>query len=153
MAIFDNDTAGGLAYAQAVALTLPSNFIVLRLPDTDIAASYPTIGPSGTAVLDVNGRAGGIELYLGREALKVGDSLCPVRWTGYVGPARNYQGEVESKSEVLGHFQEQIARITHPVEARAAFPELAMVWQTILERVESNAEIALAASGALRQYD
>lgn len=73
----------------------------MRFPDTALAAAYPTVGPSGFAELDVNGLAGGIELYLGREALSCEGTLRPVRWQGYVEAAKRYQGEVEGKGDIF----------------------------------------------------
>ncbi len=139
VAVFDNDTAGVQAHQQALALNLPTNFIITRLPDIELARCYPTIGPSGPAELDVNGSAAGIEIYLGENALRRQGVLRPVRWTGYVPGAAKYQGEVEGKSEVLRSFLDGIAGITSKQVARAQFPELAAVWQRIFDLVEQNA--------------
>jgi hypothetical protein len=140
VALFDNDTAGLLAHAQAVALKLPGNFLVTHLPDTEFAQHYPTIGPSGAAVVDVNGSAAGIELYLGREALSQDQSLRPVRWTGYVAGAGKYQGEVEGKSAILRKFLEFLDNAPSAEKARERFPELAAVWQHIFDLVEQHAD-------------
>jgi len=138
LAIFDNDTTGLQAHEQAKALALPSNFMVTRYPDSDIARAYPTIGPSGPAVLDVNGHGAGIELYLGREALTRNGELRPVRWTGYNHLAGKYQGEVEGKGEVLDTFRRNIAVVESTAAARASFPDLERVWQHIFDLVERN---------------
>jgi hypothetical protein len=98
IAIFDNDTTGIQAFRQASALGLPDNMTVMHLPDIEFARAYPTIGPQGFHLVDVNGQAAGIELYLGRAALSFKGELRPVRWTGYIQAARAYQGEVESKT-------------------------------------------------------
>lgn len=139
VAVFDNDTAGVQAYTQALALNLPTNFIITCLPDIELARRYPTIGPSGPAEVDVNGSAAGIELYLGENALRRHGVLRPVRWTGYVPSAAKYQGEVEGKSEVLRAFLDGITRMASKEAARAQFPELAAVWQRIFGLVEQNA--------------
>lgn len=138
IAIFDNDVAGVQAYEQASALGLPRNIIVTRLPDIELARSYPTVGPSGPATLDVNGSAAGIELYLGREALTSNDALRPVRWTGYNSAAKKYQGEVEGKADVLATYLSQISNSLSPALARTAFPELEQVWQMLFDLVEKN---------------
>jgi hypothetical protein len=119
-----NFSAGRQAHRQASALALPDNMMLVRLPDTDLARTYPTVGPQGEHVLDVNGQAASIELYLGRDVLTVNGALRPVRWTGYNQAARAYQGEVEGKTEVEAAFLDTIATFTDPVEARAAFPRL-----------------------------
>jgi hypothetical protein len=138
IAVFDNDVAGVQAYEQACALGLPQNIIVTRLPDIELARSYPTVGPSGPATLDVNGSAAGIELYLGREALTSDEDLRPVRWTGYNSSAKKYQGEVEGKADVLAAYLKQIDTYESPVLARKAFPELEEVWQMLFNIVERN---------------
>lgn len=140
VAVFDNDTAGLLAHAQAVALKLPGNFLVTHLPDTDLARHYPTIGPSGATTVDVNGSAAGIELYLGREALTIGQELRPIRWTGYMAGAGKYQGEVEGKAEILEKFLRLLAETPSPEAARERFPELAAVWKHIFDLVEQHAD-------------
>ena len=50
VAIFDNDTIGRQAHRQAQHLGLPDNMILLRLPDTDLARTYPTIGPRASTL-------------------------------------------------------------------------------------------------------
>jgi HEPN/Toprim N-terminal domain 1 len=125
VALFDNDAAGLQAFRLAKSLNLPNNIIALRLPDIEIARAYPTIGPQGRHVVDVNGQAASIELYLGRAALSREGGLRPVRWTGYVQAATAYQGEVEDKADVEAAFTKAVVRFTDKAEARAAFPELA----------------------------
>lgn len=139
LAVFDNDTIGVQAYDQATALGLPANFILSKLPDIELARTYPTIGPSGATILDVNGSAGSIELYLGDSALMANEKFRPVRWTGYVQAAKKYQGEVEAKGEILAAYLNKIKEIESPVEARLAFPELEQIWQSIFDLVEHQA--------------
>ncbi|MBR0644837.1 HEPN/Toprim-associated domain-containing protein [Plastoroseomonas hellenica] len=139
VAVFDNDTAGVQAHGQALALSLPANFIIVRLPDIELARRYPTIGPSGPAELDVNGSAAGIELYLGQDALAWKGGLRPVRWTGYVHVAGKYQGEVEGKSDIMHAFLCNVKNVGSKEEAKECFPELAEIWQHILQLVEQNA--------------
>ena len=148
VAVFDNDTAGVQAEAQARGLGLPVNFVVTRLPDLDLARRYPTVGPSGPVDMDVNGAAAGIELYLGQEALTNEGALRPVRWAGYVAAMDRYQGEVEGKNAVLGRFRQLISEVTHPEEARQRFPELALVWRRIIDLVEAS-----AGDGYLRRHE
>ena len=61
--------------------------------------------------MDVNGIAGSIELYLGRDVLTVGDgSLREVQWTGYDHGLRQYQGEVLGKSDIHSAFESKLRR-------------------------------------------
>lgn len=139
VAIFDNDAAGIHAYTQTNALTLPSNIKALCLPDIKLAEEYPTVGPQGEGVANVNGHAASIELYLGRHSLTDGKgNLRPVRWTGYIPPIKAYQGEVECKAEIQARFFESIANVANSTAARNAFPELTQAWQAILKVVERS---------------
>lgn len=140
VAIFDNDAVGIQAFDQANALKLPLNILIMKLPNIDLAKSYPTIGPSGPADLDVNGTAAGIELYLGRDALTLGGAFRPVRWAGYIQSIQKYQGEVEGKSEILYSFLRKLESKLIPEKAQAEFPELEQIWLSIFKMVEKNAE-------------
>jgi len=136
-ALFDNDTAGLQAYRQAVTLGLPRNIIVLRLPDIALASNYPTIGPQGKHLSDVNKRAASIELYLGISALTASNGgLRPVRWSAYVPSADAYQGEVESKGKVQAKFLRELGQLESVEAARDAYPELVAVWGEIFRSVE-----------------
>jgi hypothetical protein len=110
IALFDNDTAGKTALASLKAIALPPNIKVFTLPQIEIARSYPTLGPSGVSVMDINGMACGIELYLGVDVLTERDGgLAPVQWKGFDVKLRQYQGELLTKSEVLDRFRKKIA--------------------------------------------
>jgi hypothetical protein len=130
--IFDNDVAGREAARQLSKLKLPPNFTILTLPDIELARAYETIGPEGEHVADVNGRAGAIELYLGKHSLTLASGrLSPVRWTSFDRGAKQYQGEVEDKPQIHDRFRREIAVERTPEEARRAFPELVQVWDLI----------------------
>lgn len=142
VAVFDNDTTGLRAHRQAENLGLPDNMILLRLPDTDLARTYPTIGPQGFHVLDVNGQAASIELYLGLSALTVNGELRRVRWTSYDKSAGAYQGEVEAKGEIRRLFFQELKTCTNIMDAKDKFPELVNVWTDIFAAVGHSAEAA-----------
>lgn len=65
VALFDNDTAARAALAGLRSIRLPSNIVVKHLPRLVELESYPTIGPTGSALMNVNDVAGELELYLG----------------------------------------------------------------------------------------
>lgn len=108
--ILDNDSAGtqavaGLARSQ---VTLPDNIRVIQYPSVDLLLSYPTKGPQGDMSVDVNGRAGSIELYLGEDVLRIdGKNLSPVQWQGYMPPIDAYQGVVMNKSTIQSNFKKK----------------------------------------------
>ena len=151
VAVFDNDTAGLEALRLVRGDGLPASFALVRLPDIELARKYPTLGPTGEHVADVNGRAASIELYLGKAALSVSGRFRPVRWKGTVKGEDAYQGEVEGKSDIQEEFEQLSGDIAEGEEARAAFPELVKVWETIFRAVAPGAEAAQRRS--LRQLD
>ena len=104
IALFDNDTAAAAALKTLERVVLPPHIKVLRLPDLDSLKNYPTIGPSGTVSMDVNGVAGSIELYLGEDVLYGGTEFIPIQWTGFDAGMRRYQGEVLEKEKLHGRF-------------------------------------------------
>jgi hypothetical protein len=140
VAVFDNDAIGALASRQAIALSLPKNFAVLRLPDIEVARDYPTVGPQGLHRMDVNGKAASIELYLGRAALSGDQGPRPVRWTGYSQEAKAYQGEVDEKARVVQAFIESLSKYNDSLTARHAHPDLVTVWRAIFAEVSDSAE-------------
>lgn len=111
IALFDNDTAAATACKGLQSIAMPPNIVILRLPDLELLRSYPTIGPSGSVDLDVNGIAASIELYLGEDVLRAdGKNLVPVQWTGYEKTAKRYQGEVLEKATLHARFKDKLAR-------------------------------------------
>lgn len=112
VAIFDNDTAAEEALLALKNVQLPRNFFVVRLPELSLATSYPTVGPTGAATMDVNGLAGSIELYLGEDVLRDKDGqLYPVKWGGYSNLLQRYQGEVDHKKQVQKAFHAKVKTV------------------------------------------
>lgn len=111
IAIFDNDSAARDARRSLTQLRLPSNIAVLSYPDIEFLRSYPTLGPSGSTNLDVNGLAASIELYFGSDVLRRPDgTLAPVQWKGYVEPVESYQGEVLGKTQLQQAFLRKLTK-------------------------------------------
>lgn len=131
--LFDNDTAGAAAAQRLSQVGLPANFRILTLPYLDMARSYPTIGPTGPADADLNGRACGIEMYCGPTALTGEDGqVCPIQWTGYDPGMKRYQGEPLEKERIKDRFHEVLKRSPDP----QADPELAsirLVLQSVMQ--------------------
>lgn len=128
VAVFDNDTAGVEALEALGKLNLPPNIKAIVLPHNPLATEYPTEGPQGPAIMDVNGLACSIEMFFGREALTNADGkLIPVRWSGYNAKMQRYQGAIEAKGNVQVAFFELLKEHATPESARAAFPEMATV--------------------------
>jgi hypothetical protein len=98
--LFDNDTAGRDAM-RSLHGALPPNIVILSYPAMSFLESYPTVGPGGLSMLNVNGLAAGLELYAGRESLTAADgTLLPVQWRGFNEALGQYHGEVLHKNDI-----------------------------------------------------
>ena len=111
VAIADNDTAARVTLESDYHL--PSNFRMLRYPELALLADYPTLGPQseGTVNVDLNGRAGSLEMYFGRDVLTDDNGdLFPVQWTGYESKVGAYQGSLSSadKAHAQARFQTKV---------------------------------------------
>ncbi|MFI9528851.1 HEPN/Toprim-associated domain-containing protein [Micromonospora rosaria] len=111
VAIFDNDSAAREAVMSIRPSKLPAHFRVLHYPHLATAETYPTLGPQGNSLMDVNGLAGSIELYLGLDVLtdEKSQELTPVQWKGYMGKVKSYQGEVINKASIQRTFLAKVA--------------------------------------------
>ena len=98
--IFDNDAAGLDAQHKVEQLQLPSNMLVVRLPDLPECKLFSTTGPNGSSQENINGRAVSIELFLD---LRTGSEPC-VRWTSYNSSIDSYQGELIDKKRYTKQF-------------------------------------------------
>jgi hypothetical protein len=112
IAIFDNDAAGMDGLRQLRNIVMPENIKVMSLPRYDFLKSYPTVGPQGEVNLDINGMAGSIELYLGRNVLSNRNGIeFPVRWGGWVAGIKRYQGEVIKKELIQERFFDAVSKM------------------------------------------
>lgn len=108
IALFDNDSAAMKEIKQLSKVTIPHNIKILQYPSIELANNYPTIGPSGVLEMNVNGLAGSIEMYLGRDCLSDPKGLIPVQWTGYVESINQYQGSILKKKQVQDQFRDKV---------------------------------------------
>ncbi|WP_143736892.1 HEPN/Toprim-associated domain-containing protein [Microbispora sp. GKU 823] len=114
VALFDNDSAASDALRVLNTTTLPPNIRVVRYPDIDLASTYPTLGPptmeAPRGSLDqanVNGLAGSIELYLGRDVLTLPDgAFRPVQWQSL--HKSGYHGVVTDKDQIHELFRAKV---------------------------------------------
>jgi hypothetical protein len=121
IAAFDNDTAATDGLRALKSANLPAQIQVIRYPPIDLANDYPTLGPptvnfpnGSVSLANVNGLAGSIELYLGRDVLTQADgSLYPVQWTAYKPGVGQYQGEVVNKNTIQQAFRVKCVLALH----------------------------------------
>ncbi len=117
VAVFDNDTAAADGLRVIDSASLPAQIRTIRYPTLDLARAYPTLGPptaespeGSVSLADVNGLAGSIELYLGRDVLTRPDgTLRPVQWTSFITSMARYQGEVVDKGIIHQAFRTKYA--------------------------------------------
>jgi HEPN/Toprim N-terminal domain 1 len=119
VALFDNDTAATDALRNLNRNELPDGIRVLHYPELELAMDYPTLGPptadAPTGRLEranVNGRAGSIELYLGRDVLTASNGVVrPVQWRSFVAGVRQYQGEVVDKNALHEAYRAKVEAV------------------------------------------
>lgn len=101
IALFDNDAEGVAQLAKLSTVTLPPSVRPLKLPELPEFREFKTIGPTGEAVADINGRAAALECYL--DLTRVAREPV-VRWSSYNDKAEAYQGALENKEAYTKAF-------------------------------------------------
>jgi hypothetical protein len=118
VAVLDSDTAGRDAKAQLASLQLPLQVVAVCLPDVPYADRYPTLGPAGDGVENVNGRAVSMEFMFGDDVLRdKAGALAPVRWQGFNERVADYQARFDP-----GHKADINERIDAALSPIASVP-------------------------------
>lgn len=131
IALFDNDSAALKEINNLKYVKLPSNIKVFQYPNIELAEKYPTIGPSGNQIMNINGLACSIEMYLGKDCLSPNGYLLPIQWTGLVESINKYQGVVQKKDDVQNRFRNKIKEINN-FEYDDSYKELKMLIDLIV---------------------
>lgn len=129
--ILDNDTAGQEALQSLRRLKLPRNMRIVPLPHLEEFSHFPTLGPSGEAVEDVNGRAIAIECFLDLTFGPKGPRA--IRWTGFNQRSQAYQGELVAKESYASAFFENKNAQNYDLS------KLSLLWAYILEACAAEA--------------
>ncbi|MET8205891.1 HEPN/Toprim-associated domain-containing protein [Streptomyces sp. NPDC005373] len=112
VAIADNDAGGHEALAKLKSQKLPMGCKVLHYPELPLLTSYPTVSPGSPAVslTNVNGVAGSLEMYLGKDVLTIDGTLAPVRLGNFIPAVQRHQGALSKphKGLVQKAFEEKI---------------------------------------------
>jgi hypothetical protein len=123
IALSDNDTAAYDALHSIKTERFPENYRILHYPDLPFLHEYPTVGPQSDTpvIMNVNGSAGSLEMYLGRDLLEVEGQLTPVQWTGFIEGRRRYQGVLAkgAKHRIQEDFRRKIETARENPEVRA----------------------------------
>lgn len=113
VALADNDTESHAGLSKLKSQPLPERCRVLHYPPLPFLQSYPTLGPytDEPVLTDVNGTAGSLEMYLGRDVLQ-GDAnrLLPVQWRSWNPKLGRYQGSLidADKKAVQERFRRKL---------------------------------------------
>lgn len=75
VALFDNDGEGVKWFNELKKINIPENFVVLTYPNIELLEEYPT---TKNTYKNLNGVAGSIEMYLGKDILKENCEFIPV---------------------------------------------------------------------------
>jgi hypothetical protein len=139
VALFDNDTAGREAARILQRVQLPSNVVLLHYPQLEQLRTYPTVGPTGTVAFDVNGLAGSIELYLGKDVIVSTGLECPVQWRGFSEAMGDYQGEVMHKGALQSAFWKRATRCKADPRQVAVtdWSGLKAIWQAVFHAFDN----------------
>lgn len=103
--VLDNDAEGVDAYQKLQALNLPPNMRSMLLPNLDEFRQFPTLGPEGVSVSDINGRAAAIECYLDLNVPNYPPAQ--VLWSNYKKDIDAWHGALEFKESYQRHFYDQ----------------------------------------------
>lgn len=106
--LLDNDAEGQSAFKKIKGFSLPVNMRAMVLPALDAFKSFPTTGPEGVALADINGRAASIECYLDLCGDKLPSPV--VRWTNYKEDVGVYHGSLQHKGQYSKAFFELAGR-------------------------------------------
>lgn len=113
LGLADNDTAAYDALGTLKREGLPDGYRLLHYPDLPLLEGYPTLGPQlkEPVPMNINGKAGSLEMYLGKDLLTVDGKLIPVQWTGYSQGQRSYQGAIakHQKNRIHQAFADKVA--------------------------------------------
>jgi hypothetical protein len=102
LVVYDNDAEGAARHRDTLSLRLPPNMRAICLPANDLLCAFPTEGPEGPGMSDINGRAAAIECYLD---LGYRESERPiVRGTSFRSAEGIYQGELLGKERYYRRF-------------------------------------------------
>lgn len=100
--IFDNDTAGNEKYDKLIMFPKMNNLLIAKLPNNNEFENFETVGPQGTSVENINGKAVAIECFLDFASVDIKPTI---RWTNYIEKASQYQGSLQNKDEYVRKYK------------------------------------------------
>jgi len=101
IALFDNDGEGLTQINLLKKINIPKNFIILTYPHLPLLENYPT---SNNKLENVNGIAGSIEMYLGKDILQANEGFIPIELSKQKIP----QGKIKSKDNLQKKYYQKV---------------------------------------------
>ncbi|MBH2811969.1 hypothetical protein I5L21_15415 [Serratia liquefaciens] len=102
MFLLDNDSEGVDAFKKIEKMNTPKNMKYLLLPDLCNFQFFPTEGPNGNHLMNINKQAVAIECFLD---LDYKNNKPPfVRWTNFKKETSTYQGSLQDKEYYAKKF-------------------------------------------------
>ncbi|MFG1755219.1 hypothetical protein [Streptosporangium sandarakinum] len=102
VAIADNDAAANETLDKIKKdRRIPDTCRITHYPEIPLLASYPTIEPNSKIenLANINGHAGSLEMYFGRDALTMDGKLVPIRWKNYNANSGKYHGGLSKQDK------------------------------------------------------
>ena len=106
--LLDNDAEGVSGFRKISKMVLPMNMRTITLPPLDAFSKFPSCGPDGELLADINGKAASIECYLDLSANGLPRPL--VRWTNFKEDMGVYQGSLVEKERYYKAFFDRTGR-------------------------------------------
>jgi hypothetical protein len=103
IALFDNDGEGINQFSELKKINIPANFVILIYPSIELLEHYPT---TENLSEDLNGIAGSIEVYLGRDILQENGKFIPVKLSNQHLP----QGAIQYKDNLQKKYYKKIKK-------------------------------------------
>jgi len=101
IALFDNDGEGLTQINLLKKINIPNNFVILTYPNLGLLEKYPT---SNNKFENVNGVAGSIEMYLGKDILQEEGKFIPIELSSQETP----HGKLISKDNLQKKYYKKI---------------------------------------------
>jgi hypothetical protein len=135
--VLDNDAEGLEAYRRLIELRMPRNMGAMVLPELECFKHFPTRGPEGVTLSNINRRAAGVECYLDLNLPNFPPAQ--VLWTNYKAGLDTWHGALEHKDSYAQHFYKQDH--ANLVAGRYDITKLREVLNGLLQEAASLSEI------------
>ncbi len=108
IALFDNDGEGIKWFNEIQKINIPENFKILTYPNIELLENYPI---SENQTKNLNGIAGSIEMYLGKDILEENGKLIPVELSNQ----NILHGAIKYKDNLQKKYYKKIKRCNNEI--------------------------------------